>query len=128
MKHKIIQTDAAPAPIGPYSQGRVWNGTYFISGQIAIDPLTGVMIQQSIRQETKQIMLNIKAILDAEGLTFDDILKTSIFLIDMSDFNEVNDIYGAYFNTIFPARETVAVSALPKGARVEISCIVAKTE
>jgi 2-iminobutanoate/2-iminopropanoate deaminase len=128
MKHKIIQTDAAPAPIGPYSQGREWNGTYFLSGQIAIDPLTGDMIQESIRQETTQIMRNIKAILDAEGLTFDDILKTSIFLINMSDFNQVNEVYGSYFNTIYPARETVAVSALPKGARVEISCIVVKSK
>lgn len=123
---KIINTPNAPAPIGPYSQAVLVNNMLFASGQIAIDPATGNIIDKSIEQETHQVMKNIKAILDAAEMTFDDIVKTSIYLSDMDFFGKVNDTYGQYFSADFPARETVAVKTLPKNVNVEISITAIK--
>ncbi|MCO6495069.1 MAG: RidA family protein [Bacteroidetes bacterium] len=126
MAHKVITSPNAPAPIGPYSHARSFNGFVFVSGQIPINPATGKMVQESITAETSQVMENMKAILSEAGLGFSDIVKTTIFITNMGDFQEVNKIYASYFNDIFPARETVQVAALPAGARVEISCIAAQ--
>ena len=119
--NKIIITTNAPAPIGPYSQAVIANGFLFLSGQIAINPESGLIIESSLAEETHQVMRNIKAVLLEAGYGFEDIVKTTIFLSDMSLFAEVNDIYGSYFETTFPARETVAVKGLPKNVNVEIS-------
>jgi len=121
---KIIETTNAPAPIGPYSQAIQYHGMVYTSGQIAIDPQTGALNNGSVAQETKQIMENLKAVLAAAGLTFEQVIKTTIFLTNMDDFGLVNSIYGAYFNEASaPARETVQVVRLPKDVRVEISMI-----
>ena len=124
---QIITTTNAPSPIGPYSQAVLVNGMLYVSGQIATDPTTDQLVLSSIEEETKQVLENVKAILDEAGFTFQDIIKTSIFLTDMSLFSTVNTIYGAYFTSNFPARETVAVSGLPKGVNVEISVIAYKS-
>ncbi|ACU02382.1 MULTISPECIES: RidA family protein [Pedobacter] len=118
---KIINTTNAPAPIGPYNQAVIANGFLFLSGQVAINPATGELTQSSIVEETNQVMRNIKAVLLEAGYGFEDVVKTTIFLSDMGLFAEVNDVYGSYFETDFPARETVAVKGLPKGVNVEIS-------
>lgn len=123
---KVITSTNAPAPIGPYSQAILVNGMLFASGQIAIDPSTGVYEPADAATETRLVMANIKAILDASGLDFSNIVKTSIFLKDMNDFAVVNEVYASYFTSDFPARETVQVSVLPKNARVEISIIAAE--
>lgn len=122
---QIIHTSAAPAPIGPYSQGVVHNGLLYLSGQIALDPVSGDLVQHSLEAETHQVMKNIAAMLEGAGTNFDKAIKTTIFLSDMALFAEVNAIYGSYFNGHFPARETVAVKGLPKGVNVEISMLVA---
>src|SRR5687768_8927184 len=111
---KIVKTSNAPAPIGPYSQAVVMNGMLFASGQIAINPNNGELILDDINKETKQVMENIKALLISAGMDLSDIVKTSIFLKDMNDFGNVNEVYGSYFKSDFPARETVQVSRLPK--------------
>ncbi|HMU76745.1 MAG: RidA family protein [Bacteroidia bacterium] len=118
---KIINTTMAPAPIGPYSQAVQCGNILFVSGQIALDPANGQLITTSISAQTTRIMQNIEAILHAAGLNFSNIVKTTIFLTSMSDFDEVNKVYGSYFKDNFPARETVAVAGLPKGVNVEIS-------
>lgn len=118
---KVIYTNAAPEPIGPYSQAIVAGGFLFASGQVAINPENGELNQTSIAEETHQVMRNIKAVLLESDYAFDDIVKTTIFLSDMSLFAEVNEVYGTYFTAHFPARETVAVKGLPKGVNVEIS-------
>lgn len=118
---KIINTTQAPAPIGPYSQAVQCGNILFVSGQIALDPANGQLITSSISAQTTRIMQNIEAILLAAGLNFSNIVKTTIFLTSMSDFDEVNKVYGSYFKDNFPARETVAVAGLPKGVNVEIS-------
>jgi 2-iminobutanoate/2-iminopropanoate deaminase len=118
---KVIFTPNAPKPIGPYSQAIQANGFVFVSGQIALHPVTGQMMQENLDQETRQVMANISSILTAAGLTFADVVKTSIFLKDMKDFNEVNKIYEESFKVDPPARETVQVTRLPKEAKVEIS-------
>jgi 2-iminobutanoate/2-iminopropanoate deaminase len=120
---KIIQAANAPAPIGPYSQAVLANNTVYISGQIAIDPATQTYSPNDIESETTLVMENLKAILTEAGLTFMHVVKTSIFLADMSDFAKVNSIYSQYFDSDFPARETVQVSVLPKNCKVEISMI-----
>ncbi|MFA6275481.1 MAG: RidA family protein [Pedobacter sp.] len=117
----IINTHNAPAPIGPYSQAVLANGFLFISGQVAINPENGEINLSSISEETHQIMRNIKAVLLEAEYEFDHVVKTTIFLSDMSLFTEVNEVYGSYFQSNFPARETVAVKGLPKGVNVEIS-------
>lgn len=123
----IINTPLAPAPIGPYSQAILVNNMLFASGQIAIDPATGNIVDKSIEEETHQVMKNIKAILDQASLSFDDIVKTSIFLSDMDFFSKVNDTYGKYFDGNYPARETIAVKTLPKNVNVEISITAIKS-
>jgi len=125
--NRIINTRNAPAPIGPYSQAVIANGFLFLSGQVAINPENGLVIQTSIAEETHQVMRNIKAVLLEAEYGFEDIVKTTIFLSDMGLFAEVNDIYGAYFESNFPARETVAVKGLPKGVNVEISVTAYKS-
>lgn len=122
----IINTPKAPAPIGPYSQAVEVNGVLYASGQVAIVPETGNFTNASIEAETHQVMKNIRGVLEAAGLSFSHIVKTSIFLTDMNNFTTVNEIYGSYFTADFPARETVQVSRLPKDARVEISIIAVR--
>lgn len=121
MSKQIIQTDKAPAPIGPYSQAILAGNLLFVSGQVAIKPETGELVIQDITAETHQVMHNIKAILSEAGLDFRHVVKTTIFLSDMGLFGEVNQIYGKYFSGDFPARETVAVKTLPKNVNVEIT-------
>lgn len=121
---EIIETQLAPAPIGPYSQAVRYNGMLYTSGQIALDPQTGVLNNASVAEETKQVMENLKAVLEAAGLTFEQVIKTSIFITNMDDFGLINSIYSGYFNEASaPARETVQVARLPKDVRVEISMI-----
>ena len=117
----IVYTDNAPAPIGPYSQAVIANGFLFASGQVAFNPATGELVLTDILSETKQVMENIKAVLDEAKLSFAHVVKTSIFLSDMQLFAQVNEVYGSYFTADFPARETVAVKTLPRNVNVEIS-------
>ena len=121
MSKQIIQSNKVPAPIGPYSQAVIANGFLFASGQIAFDPATGELVLSTIEAETAQVMENIKAILEEAKISFDHIVKTSIFLSNMDLFAAVNQVYGSYFNADFPARETVAVKTLPRNVNVEIS-------
>ena len=118
-----IEIPNAPSPVGPYSQAIKYNGLTIASGQIAIDPKTGNLDTSSIENETLQILKNIDALLKAGNLKRDNILKCSIFLKDMNDFNKVNEIYGNFFNKPYPSRETVEVARLPKDANIEISFI-----
>ncbi|NHM06797.1 RidA family protein [Flavobacterium sp. CYK-4] len=121
---KIIYTEKAPAPIGPYSQAVLAGNMLYTSGQIALNPETMELVLGSIESETKQVMENLKAVLEAAGMTFENVIKTSIFLIDMEDFAKVNNVYGSYFNeTTAPARETIEVAGLPKDVNIEISMI-----
>lgn len=121
MSKQIIQTSDAPAPIGPYSQAVKAGNFLFISGQIALEPATGNIISGDVKAATQQVMKNIEAILNEAKLTFEHVVKTTIFLSDMSLFASVNEVYGSFFKGDYPARETVAVKALPKGVGVEIS-------
>lgn len=123
---KIIYTNQAPAPIGPYSQAVVFGNMLYASGQIALHPVSGELIMDSIEEETEQVMQNIKALLDAAEFGFQDVLKCSIFLSDMNNFSRVNSVYANYFQNEPPARETVEVACLPKNVNVEISIIAAK--
>jgi 2-iminobutanoate/2-iminopropanoate deaminase len=124
---KIIYTENAPKPIGAYNQAVLKNGFLFTSGQIAINPATGKLVQESLEAETRQVMENLKAVLEAAQMNFDDVIKTSIFISDMKNFTTINNVYASYFNeTIAPARETVEVANLPKYVRVEISMIASK--
>jgi 2-iminobutanoate/2-iminopropanoate deaminase len=124
---KIINTTDAPAPIGPYNQAVETGGLLFVSGQIPSNPATGEIVSSGIKDEAKQVMENIGAILSEAGLSFSNIVKTTIFLTDMGTFAQVNEVYGSYFISDFPARETVQVAALPKNVNVEISVIAAKS-
>ena len=117
----VINTKNAPAPIGPYSQAVIANGFLFASGQVAINPENGEINLSSITEETHQVMRNVKAVLLEAGYAFEHVIKTTIFLSDMELFASVNEVYGAYFDGAYPARETVAVKGLPKGVNVEIS-------
>ncbi|AXT53916.1 RidA family protein [Aquimarina sp. BL5] len=124
---KIITTSKAPAPIGPYNQAILNGNTLYTSGQIAINPETGELVMDDIKTEAEQVMQNLKAILDEVNMTFENVIKTTIFLSDMNNFSKVNEIYGNYFDEdTAPARETVAVAALPKFVNVEISVIAVK--
>ncbi len=123
---KIINSQNAPAPIGPYSQAVLAGNTLYVSGQIAIDASTGKMMDETIEIETKQVMENLGEILIEAGLGFENVVKCSIFLSSMNDFGKVNEVYGRYFQENPPARETVEVSVLPKNVNVEISCIAVK--
>ncbi|HNQ61043.1 MAG TPA: RidA family protein [Bacteroidia bacterium] len=119
----IIRTSAAPAPIGPYSQAVKAGNLLFVSGQIALDPSTGELINTDIKAETGRVMMNLSAILKEAGMDFNSVVKSSIFLKDMNDFGKVNEVYGEFFKENPPARETVQVSRLPKDVNVEISVI-----
>ena len=121
MSKEIIQSSKVPAPIGPYSQAVIANGFLFASGQVAFDPVTGELVLTDIQAETRQVMENIKAILEEAKLSFANVVKTTIFLSDMQLFAQVNEIYGSYFTANFPARETVAVKTLPRNVNIEVS-------
>ena len=121
MSKEIIQSNKVPAPIGPYSQAVIANGFLFASGQIAFNPANGELVLTDIQSETRQVMENIKAILDEAKLNFAHIVKTTIFLSDMQLFAQVNEVYGSYFTSQFPARETVAVKTLPRNVNIEVS-------
>ena len=123
MKKQIINTKNAPAPIGPYNQSVKVGEMLFVSGQIALNPDTGELNMETLDTETHQVMKNLGAILSEAGSSFDQVVKSSIFLSDMGNFAEINEIYGSYFNSDFPARETVEVAQLPKSVNVEISVI-----
>jgi len=124
---KIIYTDKAPAPIGPYSQAVLHGDTLYTSGQIAINPESGELVLDNVEAETKQVMENMKAVLAAAEMTFENVVKTTIFITDMNDFARINSVYGSYFTEgDAPARETVQVSVLPKMVNVEISMIAVK--
>lgn len=124
---KIIFTEKAPAPIGPYNQAVLIGTTLFTSGQIALNPETMELVLDDIETETKQVMENMKAVLDAADMTFENVVKTTIFIMDMVDFARINSVYGSYFDEkIAPARETVQVAGLPKGVNVEISMVAMK--
>jgi 2-iminobutanoate/2-iminopropanoate deaminase len=119
---KIIITDKAPAPIGPYNQAVLVGNTLYASGQIALNPATMELVLDDIETETKQVMENMKAVLEAAEMTFENVVKTTIFIMDMNDFARINSVYGSYFDEkTAPARETVQVAGLPKGVNVEIS-------
>ena len=126
MEKQIINTPTAPAPIGPYNQAILAGNMLFISGQICIDPGTGTLKNQDIQEETHQVMHNLRSILTASDMGFHNVVKTTIFITDMNRFSEINEVYGKYFADIFPARETVQVSALPKFVNVEISMIAVR--
>ena len=128
MTKRIITTANAPAPIGPYNQAVLVNeNTLYTSGQIAINPETNELVLETIEAETKQVMTNMKAVLEAAGMNFDNVIKTSIFISDMNNFGSINEVYGSYFDdATAPARETVEVACLPKNVNVEISMIAIK--
>ena len=124
---KIIFTDKAPAPIGPYNQAVLVDNTLYTSGQIAINPATGELVLDSIEEETKQVMENMKAVLEAADMTFENVIKTSIFIMNMGDFAKINAVYGTYFDEkTAPARETVQVACLLKNVNIEISMLAIK--
>jgi len=123
MTRRAVSTSGAPAAIGPYSQGIVADGFFFSAGQAALDPATMLLVEGGIEPETERVMAGLSAVLEAAGCSWDDVVKTTIFLIDMADFATVNGIYGRFVGDPPPARSTVAVAALPKGARVEIEVI-----
>ena len=124
---KIITTLNAPAPIGPYNQAVFVNDTLYLSGQIGLNPHTMELVEGGVKKEAEQVMVNLKSVLDAAEMNFDQVVKSSIFLSDMAHFGQVNEVYGSYFNNeTAPARETIAVKSLPKNVRVEISMIAIK--
>ena len=122
----IISTSKAPAAIGPYSQAIEVAGLVYTSGQIPIDPATGKFVEGGIREQTRQSLLNVKAILEEAGLTLSDVLKTTVFMADMNDFADMNAIYSEFFSEPYPARSAVAVKSLPKGALVEIEVVASR--
>lgn len=119
----IIKSDKAPAPIGPYSQAVLHNNILYVSGQIAINAAIGKIVNDTIENETHQVMKNLRAVLKQAKMDFNNIVKCTIFVKDLNDFAKINDIYGSYFTSSYPARETIEVSRLPKDVNVEISCI-----
>lgn len=124
---QVINTPNAPAPIGPYNQAILSGNTLYLSGQIALNIETGLLVLDDVKSETKQVMENLKAVLDAAGMTFENVVKTTIFISDMNNFTLINEVYGSYFNdATAPARETVQVARLPKDVNVEISMIAVK--
>ncbi len=124
---KVIFTENAPAPIGPYNQAILVGNTLYTSGQIAINPVTGELVLDSIETETKQVMENLKAVLSAADMTFENVVKSTIFIMNMGDFAKINAVYGTYFNEKnAPARETVQVACLPKNVNIEISVLAIK--
>ena len=123
MTRRAISTAGAPGAVGPYSQGIATEGLLFTAGQAGLDPSTGALVEGGIERETERVMANLTAVLDAAGCGWDDVLKTTIFLVDIDEFAKVNTIYGRFVSDPPPARSTVGVAALPKGARVEIEVI-----
>ena len=124
---KIVFTDKAPAPIGPYNQAVLIGNTLYTSGQIALNPATMELVLDTIETETKQVMENMKAVLEAAEMSFENVVKTTIFIMDMGDFARINAVYGSYFDeSNAPARETVQVAGLPKGVNIEISMIAVR--
>lgn len=124
---KIIFTEKAPAPIGPYSQAVLIGNTLYTSGQIPLNPITNELVLDNIEVETEQVMQNLKAVLEAADMTFENVVKTTIFIMNMGDFTKINSVYGKYFNeATAPARETVQVATLPKNVNIEISMIAVK--
>jgi 2-iminobutanoate/2-iminopropanoate deaminase len=124
---KIIFTDKAPAPIGPYNQAVLINDILYTSGQVALNPATMELVLENIEVETKQVMENLKAVLEAADMTFDNVVKTTIFIMNMGDFARINSVYGSYFDeATAPARETVQVACLPRNVNIEISMIAMK--
>lgn len=126
MKKKVIKSDKAPAPIGPYNQAIMVEDTLYVSGQIGLNAETGQMSDGSLEEETHQVMMNVGSILEEAGLGFSDVIKCSIFIADMKQFSRINEVYGSYFDGEYPVRETVEVANLPKFVQVEISCIAVK--
>lgn len=118
----LVKTPMAPAAIGPYSQAVQVGNTLFCSGQIPIDPATGSLVSGTIEQETERVFENLRAVLKGASMDLTDVVRVTVFLTSMEDYGQVNEVYARYFSDTLPARETVAVSALPRGARVEISC------
>ncbi|MCG8600216.1 MAG: RidA family protein [Verrucomicrobiales bacterium] len=123
MNKKIIETDQAPAAIGPYSQAVVMDGAVYVSGQIPLDPVSGEVVEGGLSGQTKQVLENVKAVVEAAGGEMSSVVKVTIYLTDMSQFATVNEIYGTYFSAPFPARACVEVSALPKGVEVEMDAV-----
>jgi 2-iminobutanoate/2-iminopropanoate deaminase len=127
MSHRAIHTDAAPAALGPYSQATILpvgdRELIFMAGQIAVDPVTGAVLEGSVGEQVELVMSNLGAVLDAAGSSLAQVVKATIFLVSMDDFAAVNDVYGRYFSDVPPARATVAVRGLPKGVRVEIEAV-----
>lgn len=123
---KVIKTSLAPAPVGPYNQAILADNTLYVSGQISIDPKTNEFLDLEVEEQTTLVLNNLKAIIEAANMALTDVVKCSIFVTNMADFKIVNEVYASFFDSMEPARETVEVSALPKGARVEISCIAIK--
>lgn len=128
MSKTVVQTIAAPAAIGPYSQAICAGALLFVSGQIPLDPVTAQLAGQDIETQTRRVLDNLKAIVEAGGSTLADVVKTTIFLKDMNDFAKVNEIYGSYFKQPFPARATIEVARLPRDVRVEIECVAHVSE
>jgi 2-iminobutanoate/2-iminopropanoate deaminase len=128
ISHKIIETASAPKAIGPYSQGIVHGGLLFTAGQIALDPSTGDLVAGDVKTQSRRVLENLKAVLAAAGLTFRDVVKTTVFLTSMDDFPALNEVYAEFFGETRPARSTIAVMALPKGGRVEIELVAAVRE
>ena len=123
MDKKIVQTDHAPAPVGPYSQAVEVEGTLYCSGQISLDPATGEVFTGDIQSQTQMVMKNVKAVLEAADMGFNNVVKTTIFLTDMNDFAQVNEVYASCFTAEPPARSCVAVASLPKGVNVEVEVL-----
>ena len=124
----IVETEEAPEAIGPYSQAVGYNGMLFLSGQVAIDPDSGEMVDGGIQEQVTQVMSNLSAVLEAAGVNFSHVIRTTIYLADMDDFETVNEIYGRFFDTNPPARATVEVESLPRDAAVEVDLIAARPE
>ena len=123
---EIVSTEGAPKAIGPYSQAVAWNGLLFLSGQIPLDPATGEMVEGDIGVQTTRVLDNLRAVLEAAGSSLEKVVRTTVFLKDISDFPRVNEVYGRYFTSNPPARSTVEVARLPRNAGVEIDCIAVK--
>jgi len=120
---KIVNTNEAPAAVGPYSQAVRAGGFLFCAGQIPLDPKTGSIVSSDIKTQTEQVLKNIEAILKAEGLSFDNVVKTTVFMVDLSEFAQMNEVYAKYFRPPYPARSTIQVAALPRGAKIEIEVV-----
>ncbi len=121
-----VTTPLAPAAIGPYSQGILVGDRLYVSGQIAIDPETGSMIDGSVEEETERVLENVEAVLKAASMTFENVVRCEVYMADMDDYAQINEVYGRYFNELPPARQALEVAELPRGARVEISCIAVR--